>query len=227
MMSDLKRAMLLLPSSYSARWSLLSSVLFACVGVIIGVNASDHSSLSLTVFYCVFPMVMLCAQVTRLEIPFIVRTSPHKRHMMTTVPVLIQIVLEPVMWGAVLLALNTAGERIGLTPQYKLLYTGWYLLMCLVFCVFPAISLKLDGRMMVVYIIVLVTVFSGAVAWVPERGFAWLLGQADASSFDRIGTGSLFAIVLAGTLVTAVIHYLVLRVASRRMVNQMTMDRIK
>lgn len=227
MMSDLKRVMLLLPSSYSAGWSLLTSVVFICMGVIIGVNASDHSSLSLTIFYCVFPIVMLCAQVTRLEIPFIVRTSPHKRHMMTTVPVLLQIVLEPVMWGEVLLAINTAGERMGLTPQYKLLYTGWYLLMCLVFCVFPAISLKLDGKMMVVYFIVLVTVFGGAITWVPERGFAWLLGQSDASFFDRLGTGSLFAIVLAGTLVTAVIHYLVLRVVSRLMVNQMTMDRIK
>ena len=227
MMSDLKRVMLLLPSSYSAGWSLLTSVVFICMGVIIGVNASDHSSLSLTVFYCVFPIVMLCAQVTRIEIPFIVRTSPHKRHMMTTVPVLLQIVLEPVMWGEVLLAMNSAGERMGLTPQYKLLYTGWYLLMCLVFCVFPAISLKLDGKMMVVYFIVLVTVFGGAITWVPERGFAWLLGQSDASFFDRLGTGSLFAIVLAGTLVTAVIHYLVLRAVSRRMVSQMTMDRIK
>ncbi|MBR0173404.1 MAG: hypothetical protein IJQ21_11515 [Lachnospiraceae bacterium] len=227
MMSDVKRVIQLLPSSYYFRWSIIMSVIFLMAGFSFGMGAEEAPDLSIVLFYCAFPALMICTQTLRIEIPFIVRLSPHRKRMLTAVPVFFQIVLQLLMWCAVLVVLYVAGPRVNMTQGHRLLFTVWYTLVCLLFAVVSVTNMKIHGAAAYVVYLVFTAALFGAVIALPRVMLSRVLDRILNADLSWVNVGSLTLFTVAGTFFTAIVYYLVLRVANRRMVNQMTMDRIK
>lgn len=227
MMSDVKRVIRLLPSSYYFRWSIIMSVIFLFAGFSFVMGAEDTPDLAIVLFYCAFPALMICTQTLRIEIPFIVRLSPHRKRMLTAVPVFFQIVLQLLMWCAVLAVLYVAGPRVNMTQGYRLFFTVWYTLMCLLFTVTSAVSMKIHGTVAFVTYLVCIGAVFGSVFALPGISHVHLLDRILNADLSWVNAGSLTLIAIAGTIFNAVVYYLVLCAVNRRMINRMTMERIK
>ena len=226
MMSDVRRVLRLFPTTYYFRNSLVFSLLFVCLGFFMATTADELHDLSLVFFYCAFPVLMICSQTMRIDIPYLVRTSPHRRRMVTVVPVIFHVILTLVCWGLVLLVMKTAGPRCGLTPAYTLYYAVWFPFLCGIFGLTNAISLRVNGAAVVAFYVCLTTAILLVIFLFP-RLIPRLTQSVSEASVTWVNAGSLSVIVLLITLLFAPVYYLVLRALSGRMINNMTMDRIK
>ena len=226
MMSDVKRVLRLFPTTYYFKNSMLFSLLFVAFGIFLTVTANETTDFSLVFFYCAFPVLMICSQISRLDIPCLVRTSPHRRRMVTVVPVIFHVIFTLVGWGLVLLVMKTVGPKCGLTPAYALYYAVWFPFLCDIFSLTNAISLRVNGAAVVAFYVVL-TMAILLVIFLFPRLIPRLTQSVSEASVTWVNAGSLSVIVLLITLLFAPVYYLVLRALSKRMINNMTMERIK
>ena len=227
MMSDLKRVLRLMPSAYYFRNNLLLSAFFIIMILLYGAKATDPSDLALVFFYCLFPCVMICTQLQRIEIPFIARTSPHRKRMVTVVPALCYIIMMMLCWCIMLVIMTILGPRCGLTPGYAFFYTVWFSPAGLLFNLSTAISHKINGVVSWIFMFLLIGGGVFAILLLPQVLVERVLAGLLTSSLSWVNSVSLTTIVLCGTLLTAPLYYAVLRALSGRMVSNRTMDYIK
>ena len=227
LMSDVKRALKLLPHGLDFRKTMLFALGYMAFGVFLACTAKDASDLSLVFFCCMFPVILVATTIQQLELPYIVRTSPHKARMVTGVPVVFHIVLSLVMWGVMLLVMTLLGPRCGLTPEAAYFYAGWYTTAIFLLSVCCAVSLKISGGIIWVFYLIMFMVVVVFIIIMPRNLESVTVSGIPVSTVSSINAGGLTALVVLGILITAPIYYFILRILNFRMVNNMTMDRIK
>lgn len=227
MMSELKRALRLLPSSFYWRSTLFAMLAFVVMPLILFFTAEDVNGLTLPVLYCGFPAMFFGQQALRIEMPYLARTSRHRRALATAVPAVFQFVFQLLGWCMALLLLHIAGRRFAVPGTRVLVYGVMFLLFLLTVTVGPAVSTKLGGKGMVLFYIVFFAIVMLLIGASVSFVGPVLFDRLPLSDFAGITTLHVTLLVVVGTIATSLLYYAVLCALSRKPVSDMMMNKIK
>lgn len=225
LIGEIKRTLRFLPYTYYFRSAILFSLVFPAFSFIFANMMEDISDLSLTVFYCAFPGIMIGSQMMRTDFTTVFSVSAHRKTILTKVIAILSFVMMLISWGMFLLVFNFAQKKAQLEDSALFVFVLQFLLLYMIFYFVTLTQFRLTGwAYYVTLILYMASLFAITFGLLRSGLMLHLMNLAIASKITRTNAT---LIVMAGGVVIALINYTILCATYRLPVNKKQLDRAK